>query len=233
MPVFLSSNSMRFPPLWRASAEGVLAVGGGLSRERLLTAYANGIFPWYDSDSPILWWSPPERCMLRPEEVHIPRSLRRTINARRFFISLDTAFERVVLSCARAPRPGQDGSWIVPEMIAAYCDLHEAGCAHSVEAWLDGELVGGLYGVSLGGAFFGESMFFHAPDASKTAFVWLACLLREWGFALIDCQQVTDNLMRFGAYPVSRNDFMESLAAALPLRFVSGKWTMPEGFFPL
>ena len=233
MPVFLSTNCTVFPPLWLASPEGVLAVGGDLSRERLLMAYANGIFPWYDSDSPILWWAPPERCMLRPEELHIPQSLRRAINARRFCITLDTNFEQVIRSCAYALRSGCSGSWIVPEMIVAYCDLHEAGYAHSVEAWLDGELVGGLYGVSLGGVFFGESMFFRVPDASKTAFVWLTRLLREWKFTLIDCQQVTDNLARFGAYAVPRADFMGCLAAALPLRAVYCKWSMPEGFFPL
>ena len=233
MPVFLSTKSAGFPPLRLSSAEGLLAVGGDLSRERLISAYASGIFPWYDEDSPILWWSPPERCMLRPEEVHIPRSLRRTLNSRRFSITLDTAFEEVIRSCARAPRLGQGGTWIVPEMVTAYSDLHEAGYAHSVEAWEDGELAGGLYGVSLGKAFFGESMFFRKPEASKTAFVWLARLLREWGFALIDCQQVTENLVRFGAYAVSRKDFLRCLASALSIQVAPGKWTMPEDFFPL
>ena len=233
MPVFLPPRSKGFPPLWMASEEGLLAIGGDLSRERLLTAYGKGIFPWYDAQNPILWWAPPERCMLRPEALHIPHSLRRTVNSRRFHVTLDTAFAQVIRSCARAPRPGQNGTWIVPEMIAAYSDLHEAGFAHSAEAWLDGKLVGGLYGVALGGGFFGESMFFNEPEASKVGFVWLARLLRHWHFSLIDCQQVTGHLTRFGARAVSREAFTNALAEALRIQALPGKWAVPEGFFPL
>lgn len=233
MPVFLQPGNQGFPPLRHASGEGLLAIGGGLSRARLLDAYANGIFPWYDESTPVLWWAPPQRCMLRPGEVHIPRSLRRVINARRFAVTLDTAFGDVIAHCARAPRPGQEGTWIVPAMVAAYCDLHEAGFAHSVEAWHDGRLAGGLYGVALGGGFFGESMFFSVPDASKVCFVWLARLLERWRFSLIDCQQVTENLVRFGAYAVRRGVFMDLLAQALAMERPAGKWTMPEDFFPL
>lgn len=233
MPVFLPTNSGKFPPLWAASGEGLLAVGGDLSRGRLLTAYANGIFPWYDDDAPILWWAPPKRCILRPEEAHVPRSLRRVINSRCFSITVDSAFGSVIRSCARARRSGQKGTWIVPEMVDAYIDLHAAGYAHSMEAWRDGELVGGLYGVALGGGFFGESMFFTAPEASKVSFVWLAGLLRTWGFTLIDCQQVTDHLLRFGAYAVPREVFMEALAEALRVPAPPGGWVIPEGFFPL
>lgn len=233
MPVFLRPQDRGFPPLSFASREGLLAIGGGLSRARLLEAYRNGIFPWYDEDTPVLWWSPPERCVLRPSEVHIPRSLRRVINSRRFSITLDTAFAEVIVHCARVLRPDQESTWIVPDMVAAYIDLHEAGYAHSVEAWHDGKLAGGLYGVALGGVFFGESMFFRQPDASKVSFVWQAALLAHWGYTLIDCQQVTENLMRFGAYPLPRKMFMKELALALRTETAPGKWVMPEGFFPL
>lgn len=233
MPVFLQPGQRGFPPLEYASEEGLLAIGGGLSRARLLDAYARGIFPWYEEDLPVLWWSPPERCMLRPAAIRIPASLRRVINSRRFTITLDRAFAGVIGNCARTPRPGQNGTWIVPAMAAAYCDLHEAGYAHSVEAWLGGELAGGLYGVSLGGVFFGESMFFHRPDASKVCLIWLARLLDFWGFSLIDCQQVTDNLLRFGAYAAPREEFMSALTEGLRFERAPGGWAMPEDFFPL
>lgn len=233
MPVILHPERAKFPPLRAASDEGLLAVGGMLSRERLLEAYANGIFPWYDETTPVLWWAPPERCIMRPEEAHVPRSLRRAVNSRRFAITCDTAFAAVIAECAASARPSQQGTWLVPEMIAAYTDLHEAGYAHSVEAWRDGELAGGLYGVSLGRGFFGESMFFRQPDASKVCFVWLAKLLAYWGFTLIDCQQVTHNLLRFGAYSVPRDTFMQRLAAALQGPGKVGAWAVPEGFFPL
>lgn len=233
MPVFLDPASVSFPPLEYASDEGLLAVGGDLLPARLVAAYANGIFPWYDESTPILWWTPPERCMLRPRELHIPRSLRRGVNSRRFAVTVDTAFADTIRACARAPRPGQEGTWIVPEMAEAYIALHEAGHAHSVEAWEGGTLAGGLYGVALGGGFFGESMFSVRPDASKVCFVWLARLLDAWGFSLIDCQQVTDNLLRFGAYPARRSAFMKALGEAVRPPFSPGKWAMPEGFFPL
>ena len=233
MPVFLRSSTQGFPPSWAASEDGLLAVGGDLSLERLVTAYGNGIFPWYDKGTPILWWNPPERCMLHPTDLHIPKSLRRVITARRFSITVDTAFTRVIGSCARALRPGQNGTWLVPEMVSAYTRLHMAGFAHSVEAWQERSLAGGLYGVALGGCFFGESMFFAEPDASKVSFIWLMKLLEHWGFSLIDCQQVTGNLLRFGAYPVPRETFMAALEDALRIPGRPGKWTMPEDFFPL
>ncbi len=233
MPVFLEPGQTGFPPLRHASAEGLLAVGGDLSRRRLLQAYASGIFPWYDETTPILWWAPPQRCVLPPAELHVPRSLRRAIRARPFAITLDRAFLDVIRSCAGTPRPGQKGTWLTREMIGAYSNLHRAGWAHSVEAWQDGGLVGGVYGVSLGGIFFGESMFFSRPDASKICLVWLVRLLHAWGFTLIDCQQVTDNLLRFGARPIPRADFMKQLASALALPTRRGLWSMPEGFFPV
>lgn len=233
MPVVLTPGGAFFPPLRFASSEGLLAIGGDLSRERLFAAYSQGIFPWYDASTPILWWSPPERCILPPDALHIPRSLTRSLRACRFTVTLDTAFDAVIDACAASPRPGQKGTWLVPEMRAAYSDLHSAGYAHSVEAWQDGELAGGLYGVALGGVFFGESMFFNRPDASKTALVWLVRLLRGKGFALIDCQQVTDNLLRFGAAPVRRGEFLRLLEHALSLPAWPGKWEMPDEFFPL
>ena len=233
MPVFLRPERNLFPPLSAASEEGLLAIGGNLSRERLLSAYARGIFPWYDRTTPILWWAPPERCMLRPWEIHIPKSLRRVVNAQRFSVTFDTAFASVIRQCAASSRPDQTGTWIVPEMVAAYMDLHEAGYAHSVEAWQGGELVGGLYGVSLGKAFFGESMFFKTPEASKVCFVWLAKVLEHWGFTLIDCQQVTGNLLRFGAYAVSREMFTGYLVEALLAETRKGNWRLPSDFFPI
>lgn len=233
MPVVLSPGGVFFPPLRFASGEGLLAIGGDLSRERLVAAYSQGIFPWYDPSTPILWWSPPERCILLPDALHIPRSLIRSLRACRFSVTLDTAFDAVIDACAVSPRPGQKGTWLVPEMRAAYSDLHSAGYAHSVEAWQNGELAGGLYGVALGGIFFGESMFFNRPDASKTALVWLVRLLQSKGFALIDCQQVTDNLLRFGASSIRRNEFMQRLLHALSLPAWPGLWAMPDDFFPL
>ncbi len=233
MPVFLRPGTVTFPSFPHASPEGLLAVGGDLSRERLLRAYANGIFPWYDEHTPILWWALPEHCILPPAELHVSRSLRRAIHARRFQVSLDTAFDAVIRGCAYTPRPGQQGSWLVPNMVEAYRDLHRAGYAHSVEARLDGRLAGGLYGVALGGVFFGESMFYHSPDASKVCLVWLARLLQTWGFLLIDCQQVTDNLLRFGAYSVPRAAFMRELRRGLALPQRQGAWVMPKDFFPL
>ena len=233
MPVFLPPGSEGFPPLEYATEEGLLAVGGDLTRSQLVRAYRNGIFPWYEETGLPLWWAPPIRCILRPEEVHIPRSLRRVLNAQRFSITLDEAFPEVIANCAAMPRKGQPGTWIVPEMAEAYTDLHCAGLAHSVESWQNGTLVGGLYGVSLGGVFFGESMFHFVPEASKVAFVWLARLLLVWNFTLIDCQQLTDNLVRFGAYPVTREYFMDELDDALARPGCSGAWRMPELFFPL
>ncbi len=233
MPVFLRPGEIGFPPLTQASPEGLLAVGGDLSREQLLCAYANGVFPWYDEGTPVLWWALPERCVLPPSRLHISRSLGRAVRSRRFHLTLDTAFDAVIGACARTPRPGQRGTWLVPEMIEAYCGLHRAGYAHSMEAWLDGRLAGGIYGVALGEVFFGESMFYHCPDASKVALVWLVRLLRAWGFSLVDCQQVTDNLLRFGAYSVPRAAFMRELRRGLALPHRQGAWKMPENFFPL
>ena len=197
-----------FPPVERASRDGLLMVGGDLSPERLLKAYASGIFPWYEESSPILWWSPDPRCVLFPEKLHVGASLRRVLNSGCFQFTEDTCFERVIRACAEAPRPGQDGTWIVPEMLEAYGRLHSQGHAHSVEVWDGEELVGGLYGVKLGRVFFGESMFHLRPYASKAAVVFLVEQLRAQGVELIDCQQATPHMLRLGAEEMPRKDFL-------------------------
>ena len=226
-----------FPPFTDASPDGLLAAGGDLSIPRLLVAYSQGIFPWYGENSPILWWHLPERSILHPDSLHIPRSLRRVINSQRFSVSVDTAFHEVISACAETPRPGQTGTWILPEMREAYTVLHKAGYAHSVEVWEEGVLAGGLYGVALDRVFFGESMFYQRTDASKVAFVWLTRYLAERRFSLIDCQQVTENTERFGAMAVSRDIFMMHLNNALDIKKGFDKWAdpwcLPENFFPL
>lgn len=215
-----------FPDPEEAEPDGLLAIGGDLSPQRLLTAYANGIFPWYAEDSPIMWWSTNPRLILLPQELHVPRSLKRVLNQGRFSFTMDTCFKEVISGCANTPRPDQDGTWIVDEMVEAYSLLHELGYAHSVETWMDGELVGGLYGISLGAAFFGESMFFQVPDASKAAFVILVHQLQKWGFSLIDCQQTTPHLLRFGAREVQRFRFLAMLRLALELPTREGHWRL-------
>jgi leucyl/phenylalanyl-tRNA--protein transferase len=215
-----------FPPVEEAE-NGLLAVGGDLSPGRLLLAYASGIFPWYDEEQPILWHSPDPRMVLLPAELRVPRSLRKRVRQRPFEITLDRAFERVLEGCARVPRPGQDGTWITSEMRDAYAELHRLGYAHSAEAWRDGELVGGLYGVSLGAAFFGESMFALEPDASKIAFVTLVDTLREWEFQLLDSQVYTDHLARFGAVEWPRERYLGALARALDRPTRQGRWRLP------
>lgn len=213
-----------FPDPEEAEPDGLLAVGGDLSPQRLLTAYANGIFPWYAEDSPILWWSTNPRLVLIPDEFHMPRSLRRVLNRGTFSFTMDTDFEGVIRACAEAPRPEQEGTWIVDDMIEAYTMLHELGYVHSVEAWQGEELVGGLYGVSLGSVFFGESMFFKVPDASKAAFAVLVNQLRAWGFTLIDCQQTTSHLVRFGAREMQRFRFIAMLREAMDNPTREGMW---------
>lgn len=216
MTVFrLSPRGHGFPPPHLAEPDGLLAVGGDLSAERLLAAYAAGIFPWYGPETPILWWSPNPRCVLLPKDLHVPTSLRRVLNAGRFTFTVNNAFGEVIRHCASAPRPGQTGTWIVPDMIDAYTRLHELGCAYSVEAWQDDSLVAGFYGVALGRAFFGESMFTTVPDASKAAFVWFVRHLRSLGFILVDCQQTTAHMLRFGAQEMERKTFLKLLDYAL------------------
>ena len=223
----LSANpsDLRFPPVDAASPEGLLAVGGDLRPERLLEAYRHGIFPWYSDDQPILWWSPDPRTVLFPDKLHISRSLKRSLRPGIFSVTLDTCFLDVMQHCA-GPRPQypDGGTWITPEMLEAYTSLHEQGYAHSVETWQDGQLVGGLYGVALGGAFFAESMFTRASDASKVALVSLVRQLQAWGFRLIDCQQSSPHVTALGAESIPRHDFLDHLTDAVSLRVRRGRW---------
>jgi len=215
MPVFRLTRELAFPPVEMSEPEGLLAVGGDLSVERLLLAYRNGIFPWYSEGYPILWWSPDPRLVLFPDELKVSRSLRQTIKKNIYKVTMDTAFDEVIARCAEVHRADDGGTWITDEMRLAYMDLHRAGHAHSVEAWRDGDLVGGLYGVSIGAAFFGESMFHTAPDASKVALVYLVEHLKGKGFELIDCQVTTDFFKRMGAREVPREEFLKLLGQAV------------------
>lgn len=214
-PAILRPDTPDFPPLTAATPEGLLAVGGDLSPLRLLTAYSKGIFPWYSENSPILWWSPDPRCILPLEALRVSRRLQRRLKQHIFRCTLDTAFEDVLAGCATQYRPGQGGTWLIPEMRAAYARLHALGFAHSAEAWLGDTLVGGVYGVALGRAFFGESMFHTHADASKAALVFLVERLRAAGYTLFDCQQATPHMLRLGATCVPRADFICMLEQAL------------------
>jgi leucyl/phenylalanyl-tRNA--protein transferase len=224
MPVFRLNQAIAFPPPHLALPEGLLAVGGDLSLPRLVAAYRLGIFPWYTPDEPILWWSPDPRLVIYPRELHVPRRLARTLRQGRFRITYDQAFAQVVTACAGTRRGEHHGTWIVPEMAEAYNRLHRAGIAHSVEAWHSGTLAGGLYGVSLGAVFFGESMFSHVRDSSKAALVDLLGRLRAAGFQLVDCQVTTEHLQRFGAREIPRRDFLRQLAAAVARPTLRGRW---------
>lgn len=227
MPIFyLTEEPTLFPRPGLAEPQGLLAVGGDLCLERLLAAYRRGIFPWYDEDSPILWWSPDPRPILFPGQVHVSHRLQRTIRSDKFRVTLDTDFAGVIRGCAGTRRTVGDGTWIVPEMIAAYERLHAAGYAHSVEAWQDGVLVGGAYGVAIGKAFFGESMFHTVTDASKVAFVALCRHLDRLGFQFVDCQQTTGHLCRFGAVEVRRSEFIKRLEMARDEPAVLGPWRL-------
>jgi leucyl/phenylalanyl-tRNA--protein transferase len=224
MPVYRLGREFAFPPPEEAEPSGLLAVGGGLEPRRLVLAYSRGIFPWYEEGLPILWHSPDPRMVLLPGELRVSRSLGKVLRRRCFVLTLDTAFEDVIRACAEVKRPQQPGTWITEEMIAAYIQIHELGLAHSAEAWEQGKLVGGLYGVSLGSCFFGESMFALRSDASKVAFVTLVQQLERWGVDLIDCQVHTEHLARFGACQWPRARFLEHLARGLEKETRSGRW---------
>lgn len=228
MPIHRLGAALAFPPPEQAEPSGLLAVGGDLSPDRLLLAYSMGIFPWPLVERPLLWFSPDPRMVLRPRDLVVSRSLRKTLRRGVFEVRLDTAFARVVARCAEIPRRGEAGTWITRDMAAAYTRLHELGFAHSAEAWQDGELVGGLYGVSLGASFFGESMFADRPDASKAAFVRLARQLAAWRFDLIDCQVHTEHLARFGAHEWSRRRFLTALRRSLEAPTRRGPWKLEE-----
>jgi leucyl/phenylalanyl-tRNA--protein transferase len=223
----LSANGqdLDFPPVEQASSEGLLAVGGDLRHERLLEAYRHGIFPWYSDDQPILWWSPDPRTVLFPDKLHISRSLKRSLRPGLFSVTLDTCFGDVMRHCAEPRSQYPDGgTWITAEMLKAYMRLHELGYAHSVETWQGGQLVGGLYGVALGGAFFAESMFTRASDASKVALVSLVRQLQTWGFRIMDCQQSSSHVLAFGAENIPRHEFLDHLAVALNMTERRGHW---------
>ena len=217
MTIYLLDERLVFPdPRLTAHASGVLAVGGDPSPERLLLGYSMGIFPWYDDEvSPILWHCPSERFVLRPDQLHLGRTLRKTLRNHPFEVTYNRDFSSVIEACARVPRKDQDGTWLNDEMIESYTALFQRGYAHSAEAWLDGQLVGGLYGVTLGGVFFGESMFSLVPDASKAVFADLVPRLAQFGYQLIDCQVYTEHLHRFGARDISRSDFLQILTEYL------------------
>lgn len=227
MPVFLLTDELVFPDPRLAEPDGLLALGGDLRPERLLLAYGCGIFPWYSEGQPLLWWSPAPRAVLAPGELHVPRSLAKAIRRRPYHLTIDRAFAQVMAACAATPRPNQDSTWITAAIVAAFVELHRLGLAHSVEAWdAEGRLVGGLYGLALGGVFCGESMFAVADDASKIAFVALVEQLRRWEFALIDCQVESTHLGRFGAAAVPREEFLARLTAAIAGAWRVGAWAL-------
>ena len=224
MPIFRLVDEPIFPPPDYADPSGLLAVGGDLSKERLLEAYRLGIFPWYSDDQPILWWSPDPRLVLDLKDFTISRSLRKTLKKAIFQVTFDHAFEQVIQACALIPRAAQNGTWITEEMREAYINLHGLGYAHSVESWLGGELVGGLYGVSLGKAFFGESMFHLKTDASKVALATLVEKLKSWDFHFIDSQMTTEHMIRLGARELPRRIFLKRLQLALRHPPKRGRW---------
>ncbi|MGH7270588.1 MAG: leucyl/phenylalanyl-tRNA--protein transferase [Polyangiaceae bacterium] len=225
MTVHRLSRALVFPPPSEAE-DGLLAVGGDLSPERLLLAYRSGIFPWYSKGLPILWHSPDPRCVLPIDKVRVGRTLRRVIEKATYEIRFDTAFAEVIRACSATPRPGQDGTWITSEMEQAYVNLHELGYAHSVEAWQAGKLAGGLYGVSLGRVFFGESMFACLPNASKVALVALAERLAGWGFRIIDSQVATPHTVAMGAEEWPRDTFLARLSEELSHATRKGTWSI-------
>ena len=224
MTVFLLTDKIAFPPAHLASKEGLLAVGGDLSRKRLLHAYRMGIFPWFSHDEPILWWSPDPRLVLYPHEIKISKTLKKIIRKGVFKVTMDTAFAQVITQCAQIRLQNNQGTWIVEDMIHAYCKLHESGFAHSVEAWYQGDLAGGLYGVSLGRCFFGESMFTRISNASNVALVKLVEYLNTLSFDMIDCQLTTQHLLRFGAREIPRVKFLKQLEKSLKASTKKGKW---------
>ena len=224
MPVYRLDERLLLPSPERGPRRGPIAVGGDLRPERLLLAYSMGIFPW--QGEPLHWHSPDPRMVLLADEVRVSRTLRRSLRRGVFRVTLDQAFTGVMTACATVPRPGQDGTWITPGMIESYTDLHRRGIAHSVEAWRGDALAGGLYGVSLGAVFFGESMFAHETDASKVAFVTLVEHLAGWGIRLVDCQVYTPHLESLGAREWPRHDFLAALHAALELPTRLGPWRL-------
>ena len=230
MPVFQLDERLVFPPPELADPDGLLAVGGDLRPERLVLAYSHGIFPWPTEGFPLLWHSPDPRFVLHAPKLHVPKSLQKAMRKQPFRTSLDSAFREVIENCALKRRPGQRGTWITPEMVGAYCELHRLGLAHAVEVWEGEVLVGGLYGVSIGGAFFGESMFATRDNASKVGFVRLVQQLVRWGIDLIDAQVYTTHLERFGAEHWPRERYLRALNEALDKPTRHGPWRFDADF---
>lgn len=228
MPVWTPRRRSLFPPVSWANEDGVVALGGRPDAETLKDAYSRGIFPWPHENVPLLWFCPDPRFVLETGRARIGRSLRKELRRGRFEVRADTAFERVMRACAEVPRPGQDGTWITDEMVRAYLRLHRLGLAHSFEAWEGEALAGGLYGVSLGAAYFGESMFADRPDASKVAFVRAVAFLAGRGVGLVDAQVRTEHLLRLGAHEIPRREFLARLSRALEKPTLRGRWTMDE-----
>lgn len=212
--MYFLTKELYFPPASEASSEGILAVGGDLSTERLLLAYRSGIFPWFDDEEPILWWCPPERMVVDPKSYKIAKSLRNILNRSVFTVTFNRCFEQVITHCQTIKRKGQTGTWITESMHEAYLKLHELGHAQSVEVWQDQQLVGGLYGVDLGKVFCGESMFSQVPNASKVAFVSLIQKLKDENYLLLDCQVYNDHLEKLGAFEISRANYLKILKSS-------------------
>jgi leucyl/phenylalanyl-tRNA--protein transferase len=223
MPIFLLSEKPVFPPAELADKDGIIAVGGDLSPERLINAYSHGIFPWFSEGDPIIWWSPDPRLVLFPGDTHVSHSMRKLLNENSFKLTSDRAFEQVIAQCSQ-PREKQKATWITREIIDAYTSLHHAGLAHSVEVWQGERLVGGVYGVSLGRCFFGESMFHKVANASKFAFIKFAEKLFEQGFLFVDCQVPSEHLKRLGAHEISRAHFLRILHKSLKYETRTGRW---------
>lgn len=224
MPIFQLSDDLLFPPIHLAEDDGLLAIGGDLSPNRLLLAYSQGIFPWFSEGDPILWWAPHPRFVLYPASLKVSKSMRQVMRRDTFRVSYDKAFREVIHACSRIPREGQDGTWITEEMLAAYCELHRLGHAHSVEVWQGDQLVGGLYGISIGRCFFGESMFTHVSNASKAGFITLVRKLASLQFELIDCQMHSQHLESLGAQHISRELFQSTLSKSLQSDSIIGNW---------
>ncbi len=224
MSVYLLPAEPLFPPASEAEDDGLLAIGGDFSVDRLLNAYASGIFPWFIHDDDIYWFSPDPRLVLYPDRLKISRSLDRIVRSEKFEVRFDHDFEAVIRNCARIKRSHEPDTWISEEFIQGYTELHHKGFAHSVESYFQGELVGGLYGVSLGIAFFGESMFFNMPDASKVALVHLIKLIAKWDFSFIDCQVDTDHFRRLGAELIEREEYLRLLGQAIKSPTRRGNW---------
>ncbi len=233
MPIYELPSEPIFPDPNLADKNGLLAYGGDLSPRRLVVAYQSGFFPWFEEGSPdILWWTPDPRMVLFPDKFKLSKSLRQKIRRQTFEIRVDSAFEQVIKACRAVPRPGQDGTWITDEIELAYTRLHRLGIAHSVECWQDGQLVGGLYGLSLGKIFFGESMFHKVSDASKVAFYYLSYFCKQLEFSFIDCQMHTDHLQRLGAEEMPRSAYLKSIYVNNELETMKGSWEELVEVFP-